>query len=415
MLSILIVDDTPEKIQAIRNLIKECGIKQEPVIVQDLRGAIKQLYEYAFDLLILDLNIPNSWGEISNPQHAMSLMNLIQHDEDMFCPTSIIGLTRFDVIEEYRDSFMQFSCLLLKYEVNDDSWTIPLKNKIKYLVKHKKNNNMERRKYNYDVAIINALQKPENTQVKRVLSDNWQVLELEEDRTHTYYTTTIKSKSGRDITVVTTFMNQMAGVSAATLATKVIYNFAPRYVFMTGIAAGVDPKDVDFGDILVCSEVWDGASGKIRTDNEDMRKFEPDYRPLPLDNELKNICMQMQSNQNLLNQIEQGYPTDNGKPKTRLRVHIGPMASVPAVIARKEEVDEIKKHARKLIGIEMESYGLFFAVANSINPRPKYCASFKSVSDFADVEKADDYQEYASYTSAAFMKYLVEEKLRFDF
>ena len=97
-----------------------------------------------------------------------------------------------------------------------------------------------------------------------------------------------------------------------------------------------------------------------------------------------------------------------------MQVHIGPMASVPAVTARKEEIAQIKDHARKIIGIEMESYGVFYAAANGINPRPKFCASFKSVSDFADVAKADDYQEYASYTSAAFLKHIVCEKLSFD-
>lgn len=415
MLSILIVDDTSEKIKSLKNLIKESGIDREPVIAHDMREAIKEMTLQAFDLVILDLNIPQSWGDDSNPNYAISLMHLIHEDEDILCPMAIIGLTRLDEIGQYQDSFYQFSLQLLKYELNDDTWKIPLKHKIQFLVKYKMNVNMEKRKYKYDVAIINALQEPENTQVKRVFGGDWQVVNMEDDLTHTYYTTTIKSKSGRDITIITVFMNQMAGVSAATLTTKVIYNFAPRYVFMTGIAAGVNPKDVNYGDILVCSEIWDGASGKIRTDEKGQRIFEPDYRPLSLDNELKNICMQMQADQNLLYQIEQNYPTNNGKPNTRLKVHIGPMASVPAVTARKEEVDEIKKHARKLIGIEMESYGLFFAVANCVNPKPKFCASFKSVSDFADVEKADDFQEYASYTSASFLKHLIVEKLSYNF
>ena len=37
MLSILIVDDTPEKITAIQELVKNSGISTEPVIVNDLR------------------------------------------------------------------------------------------------------------------------------------------------------------------------------------------------------------------------------------------------------------------------------------------------------------------------------------------------------------------------------------------
>lgn len=415
MLSILIIDDTSEKIQQIQTLISDCDICDKPIIAHDLREAIKFMSITEFDLIVLDLNIPTEWGKDSKPENSIELMNLIHNDEEVLCPLAIVGLTRFDLLDQYRDVFDRYSCQLLKYEVNLDSWKTPLKNKIKFLKKYKEKKKMEKRKYIFDVAIINALQDPENIQVKRVFGGRWEVITMDDDRTHTYYKTIVKTRGGRDVSIVTVFMNQMAGVSAATLTTKVIYNFAPKYVFMTGIAAGVNSNDVGYGDILICSEVWDGASGKITTGADGLRKFEPDYRPLALDNELRNIFMQMMEDQSLLAKIEQEYPTRNGKPNTRLGVRIGPMASVPAVTARKEEIDEIKTHARKLIGIEMESYGMFFAVANSVNPRPKFCASLKSVSDFADVKKADDYQEYASYTSAAFLKNLILEKLDYDF
>lgn len=414
MLSILIIDDTPEKITALQKLIKESGIDQEPIIVNDMKKALKVMGEHFFDLVILDLNIPDEWGKNSNPENAITLMQLMLQDEDLLCPMALIGLTCLEEINKYEESFSKFSLQLLRYEINDDRWKAPLKNKIKFLIKNKKIMAMKKRKYHYDVAIINALQTPENEQVKKVFGGDWNLVKLEDDKTNTYFETSITNGKGQKVSIVTAYMSQMAGVSAATLTTKVIYNFAPKYVFMTGIAAGVSPDDTSYGDILICSEIWDGASGKIKTDDNGLRKFDPDYRPLSLDNELKNICMQMKDDSQMLTKIEQNYPTNNGKPNTRLRIHIGPMASVPAVTARKEEIDDIKSHARKLIGIEMESYGVFFAASNSISPRPKYCGSFKSVSDFADVSKADDYQEYASYTSASFLKELICNKLEFD-
>ena len=415
MLSILIIDDTSEKITVLQELVKECGVDLEPTIVNDLRGAIKEMEKHFFDLVILDLNIPEEWGRDSNPKNAITLMELIHQDEDLLCPMSLIGLTCLDDIKQYQVSFGKFSLQLLKYELNSDTWKTPLKNKIKFLIKYKKKMAKEKRKYKYDVAIINALQEPENTQVQKVFGDNWKQVDIEDDKTNTYYETIIKDAKGHDVSIVTAFMSQMAGISSATLTTKVIYNFAPRYVFMTGIAAGINQEDESYGDILICSEVWDGASGKIKTDGQGLRKFEPDYRPLAIDIELKTLCIQMKADKNLFNNIENKYPTKNGKPRTHLQLHIGPMASVPAVTARKEEVDAIKEHARKLIGIEMESYGMFYAVSNGINPRPKFCASFKSISDFADVAKGDDYQEYASYTSAAFLKELICNKLDFNF
>ena len=74
------------------------------------------------------------------------------------------------------------------------------------------------------------MQEPENTQVQKVFGDNWKLIEMEDDKTNTYYETTVKDVNGHDVSIVTAFMSQMAGVSSATLTTKVIYNFAPRYI-----------------------------------------------------------------------------------------------------------------------------------------------------------------------------------------
>ena len=49
-----------------------------------------------------------------------------------------------------------------------------------------------------------------------------------------------------------------------------------------------------------------------------------------------------------------------------------------------------------LIGIEMEAYGVFYSAANSMSPKP-IAISIKSVCDFADEHKSDNYQEYSAY------------------
>ena len=43
MLSILIIDDTPEKISTLRDLIKESGINTEPIIAHDFREAMAKI------------------------------------------------------------------------------------------------------------------------------------------------------------------------------------------------------------------------------------------------------------------------------------------------------------------------------------------------------------------------------------
>ena len=65
------------------------------------------------------------------------------------------------------------------------------------------------------------------------------------------------------ISVVLSFANQMGMVAATSLATKMINNFAPRYMVMTGIAGGTKPDKLNFGDVIVAKTSWDYRAGKI--------------------------------------------------------------------------------------------------------------------------------------------------------
>ena len=205
----------------------------------------------------------------------------------------------------------------------------------------------------------------------------------------------------------------MASTASSMLTTKVIFNFRPRYLFMSGIAAGIDRQEVNYGDILIAECVWDGASGKIKTDKDGVDIFMPDYRQLALDADMLNLAKKLSGESDLLSSIENSYQYKQGMPQTRLRLHVGPMASVPAVLSSKTNVDEIQKHCRKLMGIEMEGYGLFYAAHHSIRPRPQYTILVKSVSDYADPEKSDDYQDYCMFTSASMVRHIVEHELNY--
>ncbi|UKJ05811.1 hypothetical protein [Solitalea lacus] len=50
----------------------------------------------------------------------------------------------------------------------------------------------------------------------------------------------------------------------------------------------------------------------------------------------------------------------------------------------------------------METYAVFYAACNCSKPQP-LAFSTKSLSDFANEEKNDDYQMYAAYTSASYL------------
>lgn len=414
MLSILIVDDSDDKVKVIKEFLRsyECIRADKVEIADSFYSAQDKFLTKRYDLAVIDLYLPMEKGDNPSPKNGLELIELIRNDTDMLKPLHVVGLTREKHNQEHIDAFQQTLWFLLEYQENSDVWKRPLSNLMDYMINSKKML-QETHEYDYDVAVITALQMPENYWLKEVLSDNWSEVNVPGDDCTTYFETKIKSQKGKEIRIVTCHANQMASTASSMLTTKVIYNFRPRFLFMTGIAAAVETENVGFGDILVATEVWDGASGKIKDSNENGKIFLPDYRQKSLNEKFKNIIDKLKSKDDILFQIYKDFKGIYNKPKDHLSIKTGPMASMPAVIASIDEINEIKKHSRKLLGIEMESYGMFYASENAISPRPEIVASLKSVSDFATVEKNNDYQDYAAYTSAALLKYILINELKY--
>ena len=61
----------------------------------------------------------------------------------------------------------------------------------------------------------------------------------------------------------------------------------------------------------------------------------------------------------------------------------------------------------------MEAYAVVYAVENAILPKPTAFV-IKSVCDYADSQKSDQYQKFAAFTSAEFGKLLYEKFLPLD-
>lgn len=416
MLKVLIVDDTQEKILAIRNVL--IGYVEEPddvPICGSIREALKACSRTRYDLLILDLFIPNKEGDEPNPKNAQNFLKLVKEDEDYICPVFVIGITRAQDITDYKSFFEAETIQVLYYADNDDTWKGQLGNRLSYLVGVKRKLGITY-EYDYDVAIVNALQSPEHKIMKETLGTEWKEVNLDDDDATTYYEIILRGKGGENIRCISCYATQMASIASAALTTKMILRFHPKYLFMTGICAGLKGNNIGFGDMLIASQIWDGMSGKYKEiDRKDANPemiFEPDYRQISLDAAMLNIVTRLKDKKELLAHIKDGFVGE--KPDTPLAIHVGPMTSVPAVIASEQKIADLKTFARKLIGIEMESYGVFYAAEHAHQLRPKYTISIKSASDLADKDKTDKYQSYASYTSAALMKYIIENELEFD-
>lgn len=211
-----------------------------------------------------------------------------------------------------------------------------------------------------------------------------------------FHKTFFTKTDGSHLSVIAVTVDIMGMNATSTLATQVIDLFHPRLIAMTGIK-----DEVNLGDILIANPSWDSGAGKIKKDKDSGEKlFELDMKQEPLDDDLYHQVRTLQDDTRFLNSIYEKFDAD--KPETHLKVRIGPVASGAAVIANSDIRKEINSQSRKLIGIEMETYGLYYAANHATKPRPKVI-SIKSVCDYADEEKSDNYQKYAAYTSARFL------------
>ncbi len=70
------------------------------------------------------------------------------------------------------------------------------------------------------------------------------------------------------------------------------------------------------------------------------------------------------------------------------------------------------RNNRKLIGIDMEIYGLFYAAKSFAYLNKPIAFAVKSLSDFADHSKNDKYRMYAAHTSAQFIYQFILTKLQ---
>ena len=415
MLRILLIDDAPEKVTKYRELLGEIDeINPDCIAVATCVEQAEELVsKEQFDLAVLDLYIPIRFGEDPSPENAVTFLKDLSSDDELKMPYNVVGITQWkEAPTKYKDFFDSQLLAYIIYEQTSDDWKEKLRNKINFLIKAQKSVR-DQEVYDYDVAIVNAL-LDENKKVREAFGfDDWATIEIPSDKSTTYYSKIVTNINGKKIRIVTCHALQMASTASAALTTKLLYYFRPKYLFMTGIAAAVDRKEASLGDILVATKVWDGASGKIKTNEERNDIFYPDYHEIPLDTDMVATITRLKQNEDLLDSIEKGFKYSKGKPNTRLQVHLGPVASVPAVLSSKEQVENIQIHVRKLLGVEMEGYGVFYAASNCVHPRPKYNILIKSVSDYADPEKSDDYQEYAMYTSAAFAKYIILNELKY--
>lgn len=224
------------------------------------------------------------------------------------------------------------------------------------------------------------------------------------DGDDTFYETTIE-RDGKEYKIVLAQTIEQGMVAAAVLSYKLIVNFHPKYLIMTGIAAGTLSEEKEktgiyqYGDVIVANTVWNYTKGKF-TDpakgpiNFGHFGFIPRPSVLKLDAEIENyIRMAAASKEN------------------QCTVHFESMSCGFSVVANRKFVEEqVHRQFADSVGLDMESYAVMYTAYNAVD-KTTIPIIIKSICDFADGRKDDTYQRFAAYTSTEFAKLLIEKYL----
>lgn len=252
--------------------------------------------------------------------------------------------------------------------------------------------------YDFDVAIVCALEFPEFAGVMAAFGGPSVWTEHRDPAyAHIYRQTNMKTTAGRNLKVVGATATSMGLTAASIVTTQLVMKYRPRVVAMVGIAAGTRQGNKQFGDILVADPSVDYASGKVAFENG-VRAFLPDPYPLGLNARLRSVLQKYRGEHSVFAEIRRAW---RGRvPPSMNRLHIGPLGAADQVIDDASRIVEIQRNWRKLIGVEMETYGVYRACHEAPEPKPRF-VSFKSVCDFA-AEKTDSWQQYAAFVAAEF-------------
>ncbi len=396
MIRVLVVDDNQPRVTSINEILSNSNIHSSNVqCVDSVMEAKREILNTHYDLMLLDIVLPNRPGEVPQPDAGIELLREVVYLDNYKLPQNVFIISEYDdALQKLSDIEGKMSFTTIKYEAACDEWRSRLKNYLDQLIRVDTEDLDE---YDYDVAIVCALASPELFEIKQ-LPFSWKSLDLLGDST-SYFTGSYRGKK-----IVCASSYEMGMSAAAILSTKMIFRFRPKYLIMTGIAGGADKEKLNFGDVMIADPCFDYGSGK-RVLEDGKSSFKPDFRQIRLDDAVIKAVHNISSQKEMLIEIHKQCTYE--KPDNLLQIKIGPFGSGAAVVTDTTIIDQVTEHNRKFLGFDMEAYGVMLAgyISNSPKTIP---IVMKSVSDFGD-GKDDRYQKYASYTSAQVLKLLITQ------
>lgn len=299
-----------------------------------------------------------------------------------------------------------------------------------------KNTIMQEKDVAYEFGIITALYDDEFEEVKKYFT--WENNDDIYLGTKRYWIGHLNGFPNKK--VVAAIPNATGMVDSAIVATQMLEVFKPKFLIMSGVCGG--KKGTNFGDIVLAKSILTFQKGKVsslrNTDNTPITLFDKNGKELDYnhvyDEKRNQIKINVESFEVEHDTIIEFDLQDTVQPelnrikdqinisikadeeiekkfkKIDLRVHFDKIACSTMVINNDGYFEEsIKTVDRKIVAVEMESYGIARACKFANNGKTKWII-FKSVMDNM-TNKDDMAKKFAAKTSALFLKHLIYDDI----
>lgn len=410
-LNILIIDDKEQKIDALRQVIMPLFSEGKVWVdaaftIVDARDKMR---ECSYDLVILDMVIPELEGQEPSRTAGVEFLDEIYDNDDIKRPLQIIGLTEYEnEYSEQQEEFKSRLWYLLYYSQSKLEWKSRLKDKLLQLDKMKRSfiESLTNRG-KYDIGIICALSE-EFEQMQKAFDCEWEDCQLP-GLPYNFRRTVVSTRGMRNLRIIAACAEH-PGVCATSILATSIYNIAHvEALFMTGITAGFEDRDVLLDDVIIADSVMDYATGKLKEEEDEKGEIHllKEVSQMSADHSLISKVSSFCRNQDIIDDINDHVRKQNLKDnRTNITPHISKTICGPFVMQSKTLMESLKKDDRKLQALDMEGFGLY--LSSYILGCPALW--IKSVCDFGVLGKNNSHHMACSYISARFLYEFLREK-----
>ena len=378
---ILAIEDNTRKAKEIESIVFDVDPGATFKQSGDIGSAYGELDATVYDLVVVDLMMPLVEG--GPPQDAGKELVRIVSSSRLNRSARIVALTGYEELYEQQErEFAELGVLLVYFDEYSDGWKKTIRSMVRRVSVLPRS----------DFVIICALNVEResflNTSARlggRMVENGFDVRRIE-----------IGNFVGSLI-----LLPRPGLVDASVIAASAVERYRPQLVAMSGICAGVRER-VAMGQVLVCAVCWEYQMGKYAKHGF---QFEPYQSVLSetVRQHLSTLCASSHIADTIYGR-ELPYGVERCQPA------LATMVSGSAVVSDEEFRKGIQLQHRKIDAIEMELSGVFRAV--HLVDDSVICVGVKAVADFADDQKADNVQSFASIASAHFVVEAVELLLR---